>query len=64
MQTIWDRIEAWLKINAPEMMNHLLPGVTEQDIRKAEAIFDLALPEEVKASYRIHNGSDGYQFID
>src|SRR5260370_40674606 len=56
MQALWDRIEAWLMMNAPEEMFSLQPGATDQDIREAETAMGIELPDEVRASYRIHNG--------
>lgn len=59
MQTIWKRIEDWLTIHAPELTSLLQPGVSEEDLRQTEALLNVTFPEEIKASYRIHNGSGG-----
>lgn len=54
---LWDRIENWLAANAPAMARALKPGVTDEEIRKIEAgMGGLTFPEDVKASYRRHNG--------
>ena len=50
METIWNRIETWLAINAPEILDSLQPGATDQAINKAEAFLESKLPEDVKAS--------------
>jgi cell wall assembly regulator SMI1 len=65
VETIWNRIETWLAINAPEILNSLQPGATNQAINKAEAFLD-KLPEDAKASYRLHNGQaeSGQGLID
>ena len=60
METIWNRIEIWLVANAPEILNNLQPGATDEAIKQAEIFLGIELPEDVKASYRLHNGQDGY----
>ena len=60
METIWNRIETWLVANAPEILNNLQPGATDEAIKQAEIFLGIELPEDVKASYRLHNGQDGY----
>lgn len=57
MQAIWDRIEAWLTIHAPEVMDNLLPGVDEDDIRDIETELGYTFPPDVHASLLIHNGT-------
>src|SRR5689334_13626996 len=65
MRAIWDRIEAWLKVQAPAVMNRLQPGATDGDIQQVEALLGVVLPEDLKASYRIHNGTDDdYALMD
>lgn len=59
METIWKQIESWLEKNAPEMLNTLLPGATDKEILAAEKAMGIEFPEEVKESYRLHNGQDG-----
>ena len=58
----WDRIETWLKANAPTW-KPLLSGATDAQVAKAEKALGLKLPVEVKASYRRHNGSDDHGFF-
>lgn len=57
MQTIWKRIEAWLESNAPELLPLLQPGANEEDIQRTEALLHVTFPEDIKESYRLHNGS-------
>lgn len=53
----WDRIEAWIAANEPELATAFNPGATEEEMYQAEAAMEgLVLPEDVKASYRRHNG--------
>ena len=56
MQAIWDRIEAWLSIHAPEVLDSLLTGVDDDDIQEIEAELGYQFPEDVRASLRLHNG--------
>lgn len=57
MQAIWDRIEAWLSIHAPEVLDSLLTGVDDDDIQEIEAELGYQFPEDVRASLRLHNGT-------
>jgi len=59
MQLIWKRIEDWLNIHAPELTSLLQPGASEEEIQHTEALLSVTFPEDIKASYRIHNGSGG-----
>ncbi len=52
----WRRIEAWMAIHCPEVVAALLPGASDKDIKKFEKATGRKLPEDVKASYRIHDG--------
>jgi cell wall assembly regulator SMI1 len=56
MQSIWIRIEKWLGENAPHILNTLQPGATETEISELEARLSICFPEDVRASYLIHNG--------
>lgn len=56
MKEVWDRIEKWLAVNSPQLMQSLNPGVSERDIQIFEESMGVQLPPEVRASYKIHNG--------
>jgi cell wall assembly regulator SMI1 len=56
MCPLWNRIETWLEENAPDVRGSLLPGATEKAIRAAEKAMGIDFPEDVKESYRVHNG--------
>lgn len=58
MRNIWARIENWLSTNAPEMIDELLPGASDQEIYQAEKSLGIQFPKDVKESYRIHNGQN------
>ena len=52
--------DAWLDANAPDVKKSLNSGATDKDIADAEAVLGVSLPEDVKASYKIHNGQVEY----
>src|SRR5215212_9335671 len=56
MKTVWDRIHAWLDANAPPGYGNLRKGASAEAIRAAEEAMGLTLPDDVKASYRVHDG--------
>jgi cell wall assembly regulator SMI1 len=56
VQSMWQRIDAWLSVNAPQIWQKVQVGASETEIQQAEATLGLTLPEDFKASYRIHNG--------
>ena len=56
MKNIWNRIDSWLAANAPEILNNLQPGATPEAIKAAEQFLEVVFPEDVKSSYRLHNG--------
>lgn len=56
MKAIWKRIHTWLDKNAPAGYGNLRPGTTAKSIQAAEKAMQLKLPEDVKASYLIHDG--------
>lgn len=56
VQALWQRIESWLSRHAPHAWQMLRPGASEGEIQQAEVAMDLTLPEDFKASCRIHDG--------
>lgn len=56
LQQIWARIETVLGRIAPKVLAAMPPGATEEEIGAAEAVMGVELPEDVKDSYRCHNG--------
>lgn len=53
----WQRIDAWIRQFAPSHVDtYFNPGASQEQIARVEAALRVVLPEEVKASYRIHNG--------
>ena len=60
MQLSWTRIENWLADNAPEILENLNPGATEEEIKRTEEFLGVSFPEDFKDSYLIHNGQKPY----
>lgn len=56
MKAVWKRIHAWLDANAPAGYGKLRPGASVKAIREAEDAMGLKLPNDVKASYLVHDG--------
>ncbi|MCC3406255.1 MAG: SMI1/KNR4 family protein [Microcoleus sp. PH2017_10_PVI_O_A] len=71
MKTIWNRIDSWLAANGQEILNNLQPGATDEAIKTAEKFLQIQFPDDVKSSFRIHNGQfekryslmPGWQFL-
>lgn len=59
---IWNWIEEWLRIAAPESLTHLYPGATEQQVQAAEAALGFPLPADLKVSWLLHNGTAEFFF--
>ncbi len=56
MREGWTRIEFWLATNAPEILHTLQAGASDEEIASMEVLLGVTLPEDMKESYRIHNG--------
>lgn len=56
MIEIWQRIENWIKVNHPAVLETLNPGATEQDFIELESVVNSKLPEDFKDFLSIHNG--------
>lgn len=54
---LWQRIDTWLQTFAPARAARLSPGATSEELAEIEVVLGLTLPEDFKASYRIHNGA-------
>jgi cell wall assembly regulator SMI1 len=59
MERIWQRIEAWLEKNAPEIRADLQRGASGADMTKAGRTLSVSLPDDLRQSYRIHDGTKG-----
>ena len=52
----WQRIESWLRENAPDTLASLRPGAAPAEIAVTEAHLGVTLPDDLRASYLIHDG--------
>ena len=58
VRAAWRRIDAWLAEHAPMLAGRMNPGATPAAIARAEASLGAELPDAVRASYLIHDGSE------
>lgn len=56
MKKSWQKIEGWININHPTMIETLNLGATNQELFHLETILGNRLPEDFKAFLSIHNG--------
>ena len=59
MREIWTRMEAWLQAHVPSGANVLSPGAAEEEIAATERFLGVSFPEDVQASFRLHDGQCG-----
>lgn len=52
----WKRIEVAVAALAPDLLANLAQGATNKEINEFEEVIGRKLPEEVRASFRVHNG--------
>ena len=57
MRDVWQRIENLLHNQAPDLLARLAAGASPEAITKTEAKLGYQLPDEVRESYAIHDGS-------
>lgn len=57
MRRVWARIEAVLRVAAPDQLAALPGGASLDAIAAAEARLGFALPADVRESYAVHDGS-------
>jgi cell wall assembly regulator SMI1 len=55
-----DVIHDWLKRECPPLLNNLNPPASDAGLTALEKAVGVVLPEDFKASYRIHDGSHGW----
>lgn len=56
MDGIWERLENFLRQNAPRIYEGLAPGAAEEEIAESENVCGFRLPPDVCQSYLRHNG--------
>lgn len=61
ISSLWNRLEIWARTNAPEILEDLNAGASDEEIAALERSLQVTLPTSYKESLRIHNGeSDGW----
>ncbi|MDH5324763.1 MAG: SMI1/KNR4 family protein [Gammaproteobacteria bacterium] len=58
IESLWQRLESWATGHAPELLDDLQGPASEIELQELEKRLQLALPEDLKNSLRIHNGED------
>lgn len=58
MLDVWRRIEDWLSANAPQLLDELPEGASEDDIHGVESALGIELPADLRDSLAIHDGDD------
>lgn len=61
--SVWKRIESWLEANAPALLEQLRPGVDQEEFERIQKKFPFDLPEDIKTSYMLCNGSSNPSFL-
>jgi cell wall assembly regulator SMI1 len=56
---VWSRVEGVLRATAPDRLAALPAGASPEAIAAVEGRLGLALPDDVRDSYAVHNGSGG-----
>ena len=62
IEDIWTRL-AQLLSGIDGASEHLADGATDETIRTAEETLGIELPESFRASWRIHDGTEGHLFV-
>jgi cell wall assembly regulator SMI1 len=58
MKEYWERLEIWLSTYLPEVLANLKPGCTDSELESLEQQLGVALPNDFKSFYLIHNGQE------
>jgi cell wall assembly regulator SMI1 len=56
MTELWQRIENWLRSNAPSIAQGLNPPASIAEIQSTEKLLGIQFPDDVRQSYLLHNG--------
>lgn len=62
MEHIWTRITSWIKTHAPQLLELLQDGASEEQINELEKALSIQLPDDVKALYRLCNGQSSFDY--
>lgn len=58
VKQLWERIEAYFYEHWPQKELKLRPPATEQEIAAAESELGVRLPDDFRASLKVHDGQD------
>ncbi|MGY4492260.1 SMI1/KNR4 family protein [Pseudomonas sp. TE3610] len=58
MKHVWKRIEDWLSVHAPEAFAGLNGPASQARLEETERTLGVRLPDDVRASYLLHDGQD------
>jgi cell wall assembly regulator SMI1 len=58
VRSSWQRIDKWLSANSAGLLKALRPGASESALQGAEKRMQITLPEDVRATYRAHDGTE------
>ena len=58
VRKLWQRLESWAAVHAPQILRYLNAPATEDDIFTLEQALGLQLPLAFRACLKIHNGED------
>ncbi|MEO2091047.1 MAG: SMI1/KNR4 family protein [Gemmataceae bacterium] len=64
MKKEWQRIAAWLKEHAPDILTDMNPAATEEQIDWAEQQLGHTFPGDVREWYSTHNGSTSCALLE
>ena len=62
MEEIWTKIETWLQNNAPQVLEILQHGASEDQVRELEDFLSVKFPDDFKSLYRICNGQSSCDY--
>lgn len=60
MEEILERIENWLRNNAPQVLKTLQSGASKGQISELEEFLAVKFPDDVKSLYLIYNGQSSF----
>lgn len=56
IRNLWDKLEAYLEKENPELLKRLHPPATETEVKELEKHLKIKLPSDFVESMKIHNG--------
>src|SRR5438270_2154706 len=63
MQDDWQRILAWVRTHALDIMDELNPPADRAELAEAERRLSMRLPTVFRAFYALHNGTTGFRIF-